>query len=126
MNLDPSDFPRVAGAARLSKPAFDILLAAAGARQAALPTVRLLRAQAQHRGQVERRDARRRIFCGSRSPLEQKGVRAVRFFDLSDKAHGSPETMNAPFTRGFQAMLNPSGLDRNASDTPPTDADNME
>lgn len=119
MNLDPSDFPRVAGAARLSKPGFDIVLAVAGARQAALPTVRLLRAQAQHRRHVERLDARRRIFCGSRSPLEQKEVRAVRFLDLSDDTHGSPETMNEPFTRGFQAMLNPSGLDRNASDTPP-------
>ena len=46
MNVAPSEFPRLAGAARLSKPGFDIILAVSSARQAAQPTVRLLQADA--------------------------------------------------------------------------------
>lgn len=126
MNLDRSDFPHVAGAARVSKPAFDIILAVSAARQAALPTVRTLSARAQHRGHVERLDALRGIFCGSRMALEHNRIRVVRFLDLSDDGNGLPETMNGLFTRGFQPMLNPSGLDRKASDTPPSDVENME
>ena len=45
MNLAPSDLPRLAGAASLSKPGFDIILAVSAARQAMLPTTGLLRAR---------------------------------------------------------------------------------
>lgn len=126
MNLDPSDFPRTAGAARLSKPAFDIILAVSSARQAALPTVRTLRGQAQRNRHAERVNAVKEIFCGSREQGEQRAARVVRFFDLSDARNVLPETMNSLFTRGFQPMLNPSDLDLKASDTPPSDVENME
>lgn len=126
MNLVPSDLPRIAGAARLSKPAFDIVLAVSSARQVALPTVRALQAQVQRARHAERLNALKEIFCGNRSPGEQKAVRLVRFFDLSDDRNALPETMNSLFTRGFQPMLNPSDLDRKASDIPPSDVENME
>ncbi|MBJ7502461.1 MAG: hypothetical protein JHC57_22100 [Sphingopyxis sp.] len=126
MNLDPSNLPRIAGAARLSKPGFDIILAVSGARQAALPTVRRLRTQAQRDAHAARLNAVSRILCGAPAKTEQKASRVVRFFDLSDDVNALPETMNSLFTRGFQSMLNPSVLKPNASDTPPSDVSNME
>ncbi|SEH13717.1 hypothetical protein SAMN05428974_0914 [Sphingopyxis sp. YR583] len=126
MNLVPSDLPRIAGAARLSKPGFDILLAVSSARQAALPTVRQLRAHAHRERHMAKLNALRDTFCGTPANTEQKGPRIVRFFDLSDDVNALPETMNSLFTRGLQPMLNPSVLDPNASDTPPSDVSNME
>ena len=126
MNLVPSDLPRIAGAARLSKPGFDIILAVSGARQAMLPTVRQLRMQAHRERHAAKLNALRSKFCGTRAPAEQKGPRVVRFLDLSEDVNALPETMNSLFTRGFQPMLNPSVLDPIASDTPPSDVSNME
>jgi hypothetical protein len=126
MNLDPSDLPRIAGAARLSKPGFDIILAVSSARQAMLPTVRQLRARAQRDRHAAKLNALRHILCGGRGSTEQKARPVVRFFDLSDDANALPETMNDLFTRGFQPMLNPSDLEQEASDTPPSDVANME
>lgn len=126
MNLDPSDLPRIAGAARLSKPDFDIILAVSSARQAVLPTVRRLRTQANRERHAAKLNALCRKFCGSRVSAEQKALRVVRFLDLSGDVNALPETMNSPFTRGFQPMLNPSVLKPIASDTPPSDVENME
>ena len=126
MNLDPSDLPRIAGAARLSKPGFDIILAVSSTRQATLPTVRHLRAQAQRDRHAAKLNALRSILCGERGSTEQKAPPVVRFFDLSYDANALPETMNGLFTRGFQSMLNPSDLEHEASDTPPSDVANME
>ena len=126
MNFVPSDLPRIAGAAKLSKPGFDIILAVSSARQAALPTVRQLRTQAHREHHAAKLNAVRHIFCGTRARMEQKAPRVVRFFDLSDDVNALPETMNSLFTRGFQPMLNPSDLMRNASDQIPPDGENME
>jgi len=126
MNLVPSDLPRIAGAARLSKPGFDIILAVSSARQVALPTVRQLRARAQRECHAARLNTLKDILCGNRPAGEQKAARVVRFLDLPDDANGLPETMNGLFTRGFQPMLNPSDLKQNASDIPPSDVENME
>lgn len=126
MNLDPSNLPRIAGAARLSKPGFDIILAVSSARQAMLPTVRQLRTQAHRERHAARLNALCRKFCGTRASTEQKAPRIVRFLDLSEDVNALPETMNSLFTRGFQPMLNPSVLEPDASDTPPSDVENME
>lgn len=126
MNVAPSEFPRLAGAARLSKPDFDIILAVSSARQAAQPTVRLLQADATRRTRTESLNALRHMLGGSRRAPEQKAPSVVRFFDLSDGANALPETMNGLFTRGFQAMLNPSVLETNASDQIPPDGETME
>lgn len=126
MNLVPSDLPRIAGAARLSKPGFDIILAVSSARQAMLPTVRQLRAQTQRDRHAAKLNALRSILCGERGSTEQSAPPVVRFFDLSYDANALPETMNGLFTRGFQTMLNPSDLEHEASDTPPSDVANME
>ncbi len=126
MNVAPSEFPRLAGAARLSKPAFDILLAVSSARQAAQPTARLLRAQATRQTHAATLNALHRMLSGTRRAPEQNTLRIVRFFDLSDDANALPETMNGLFTRGFQPMLNPSDLETNASDKFPPDVETME
>src|SRR3546814_6344882 len=78
MNLDPSDLPRIAGAARLSKPGFDIILAVSSARQAMLPTVRQLRARAQRDRHAAKLNALRYILCGRRGSTEQKAPSVVR------------------------------------------------
>ncbi|WP_137754369.1 hypothetical protein [Sphingopyxis sp. L1A2A] len=126
MNVAPSEFPRLAGAARLSKPGFDIVLAVSSARQAAQPTVRLLRAQTTRHEHAATINGLRRMLGGTRRAPEQNGPRIVRFFDLSDDANALPETMNSLFTRGFQPMLNPSDLEKNASDKFPPDVETME
>ncbi|MGQ3102082.1 MAG: hypothetical protein ACT6Q5_13945 [Sphingopyxis solisilvae] len=126
MNFAPSEFPRLAGAARLSEPGFDILLAVAGSRQAAQPTVRMLRARATRRMHVATVNTLCQMFGRGRSNAEQNGPRVVRFFDLSDGLNGWPETMNAAFTRGFQPMLNPSDLETIASENFPPDDETME
>lgn len=126
MNVAPSEFPRLAGAARLSKPGFDIVLAVSSARQAAQPTVRMLRAQATRHAHAETLNGLRRMLGGTRRAPEQNAPRIVRFFDLSDDANALPETMNSLFTRGFQPMLNPSDLEKNASDKIPPDVETME
>lgn len=118
MNLAPSDLPRIAGAASLSNPGFDIILAVSSARQAMLPTVRKLRTQAHRESHAATLNALRHILCGATRMTEQKAPRVVRFFDLSDDLNASPETMNSLFTRGFQPMLNPSELNRSASVNP--------
>lgn len=126
MNFVPSDLPRIAGAAKLSKPGFDIIMAVSSARQAALPTVRQLRMQAHRERHAAKLNAVRQILCGTRAKAEQKTPRVVRFFDLSDDLNALPETMNSLFTRGFQPILSPSDLEKNASAKSPPDVANME
>lgn len=126
MNFAPSEFPRLAGAARLSKPGFDMLLAVAAARQTAQPTVRLLRAHTTRRTHIATVNALCRMFGRGHSHAEQNDLRVVRFFDLSDVSNGSAETMNTAFTRGFQPMLNPSDLETITSDHFPPDDETME
>lgn len=126
MNFAPSEFPRLAGAARLSKPGFDIILAISSARQAAQPTVRLLRAHAKRQAHVATLNVLRQMLGGSRREPEQTAPHIVRFFDLSDGVNALPETMNGLFTRGFQPMLSPSDLETNASDKFPPDVETME
>ena len=126
MNVAQSEFPRIAGAAKLSKPGFDIIMAVSSARQATLPTVRMLRTQANREAHAATLNALRHILGGSTRAAEQKAPRVVRFFDLSDDVNALPETMNGLFTRGFQPMLNPSDLMRNASDQIPPDGEDME
>ncbi|MDK2759952.1 MAG: hypothetical protein KYX64_01170 [Sphingopyxis sp.] len=126
MNVAPSEFPRLAGAARLSKPGFDIIMAVSGARQATLPTVRLLKAEAHRRAHAATINALRQMLAGDVRSAERNGAQVVRFFDLSDDVNALPETMNSLFTRGFQPMLSPSNLHRTTSDTPPSDGKSME
>ncbi len=127
MNFVPSDLPRTLDAAALSKPSFDILRAVSDARQAALPTVRMLKAVATREVHATRVNALSHLLAAAPAATEQNAVRPVRFFDLSDEAHDLPETMNHLFTRGFQPMLNPSDLDPCLSVNPiPHDEDNME
>ena len=126
MNVAPSEFPRLAGAARLSKPGFDIILAVTGARQAAQPTVRLLRAQATRQAHAATLNQLRYLLCAKRRTPEQNGQHVVRFFDLSDSVNALPETMNGLFTRGFQPMLSPSDLETIASEQIPPDDETME
>ena len=126
MNVAPSEFPRLAGAARLSKPGFDIFMAVSSARQAAQPTARLLRAHAARQAQSAKLNALRRMFAGTGRAPEQKAPHIVRFFDLSDDVNSLPESMNGLFTRGFQPMLKPSILKMMASDeSPPADVETM-
>ncbi len=126
MNFAPSEFPRLVGVARLAEPGFDLLLAVAAARQTAQPTVRMLRAQTTRRTHVATVNALCRMFGRGHSNVEQNDLRVVRFFDLPDVSNGSPETMNAAFTRGFQPMLNPSDLETIGSDHFPPDDKTME
>jgi len=126
MNVAPSEFPRIAGAARLSKPDFDIIMAVSSARQAMLPAVRMLRMQANREAHAATLNALRHLLGGAMRPMEQKAPRVVRFFDLSDDVNALPETMNSLFTRGFQPMLNPSDLEQNASEKSPADDETME
>ena len=126
MNFVPSELPRIAGATRLSKPGFDIIMAVSSARQATLPTVRLARTQVNREAHKAALNALRQILCGTARTAEQKAPRVVRFFDLSEDVNGSPETMNGLFTRGFQPMLSPSDLEQNASEKSPPDVENME
>lgn len=108
MNLAPSDLPRLAGAASLSRPGFDILLAVSSARQAMLPTVRLLHDQANRDSHRAKINAVRDLLVGLAG---EAGPRPARFFDLSDSANALPQSMNSLFTRGFQRMLNPSYIE---------------
>ncbi|KTE17313.1 hypothetical protein [Sphingopyxis sp. H115] len=110
----------------MSKPDFDIIMAVSGARQAMLPTARLVRAQALRESHDAALNALRQILGGARRTAEQKAARAVRFLDLSDEVNALPETMNDLFTRGLQSMLNPSGLKQKTSEPPPSDDANME
>ncbi|MBA3939807.1 MAG: hypothetical protein C0520_01215 [Sphingopyxis sp.] len=121
MNLVPSDHPRLAGAASLSKPGFDILLAVSSARQSALPTARLLRAREMSESRRAKLNALCEMLGGRPGDSCRGGGRPVRFLDLSDGTNGLPETMNGLFTRGFQPMLNPSHINRwsSALPTPP-------
>ena len=127
MNANPSNIPQLSGAAGLESPGFDILLAVSAARQAALPTVRMLKAQATRAVHAERVNALSHFLAAAPAATEQDAVRPVRFFDLSDEANDLPETMNSLFTRGFQPMLSPSHIEPDAS-VPPTspDVENME
>ena len=118
MNAAPSHLAHFADAARLSKPGFDILLAVSDARQAALPTVRLLRMQAIRDAHSAHVNALAHLLGGFGADDAQRAARPVRFFDLSDDGHGLPETMNELFTRGFQSMLNPSILEQATSGNP--------
>jgi hypothetical protein len=124
MNLASSDLPRLAGATSLSKPGFDIILAISSARQATLPTVRLLHDQANRDSRRTKLNALRDLLVGSTNGAIP---RPVRFFDLSDSANALPQSMNSLFTRGFQPMLNPSHIEAWSSAPPiPLDEDNME
>jgi hypothetical protein len=127
MNLAPSDLPRIAGAASLSSPGFDIILAVSSARQAMLPTVRLLESRTNRDSHMATLNALRHWLGGTGRRGEQNASRPVRFFDLSEDVNALPETMNSLFTRGFQPMLNPSDLGRTASVNPiPPDVETME
>ncbi len=126
MNFVPSDLPRIAGAASLSKPGFDILLAVSSARQAALPTVRMLHAQAGSESRAVRIGAVRELLGGNGGHDHCTAGRPACFFDLSDRLNALPETMNSVFTRGFQPMLNPCEIEGYASAYPPTDVETME
>ncbi|MCW0198574.1 hypothetical protein [Sphingopyxis sp.] len=127
MNVDPSDFPQLAGVSRLSEPGFDILLAVSEARQAASPTVRLLRARANRERHAARVNALSHFLAAAPVATEQMAARPVRFLDLSDGANALTETVNSPFTRGFQSMLNPLHVAPWLSASPiPHDEDNME
>src|SRR3546814_14040837 len=123
MNLAASDFPQPAGTASLSKPGFDIILAVSGARQAARPTACLLRARAQRASQAARLHARCRTLGGHAGGARSVDQGPARFLDLSDRGGMLPETVNRPFTRGFQPMLNPSRLGRvpSVAPIPPSD-----
>ncbi|WP_432769659.1 MAG: hypothetical protein HEQ22_02640 [Sphingopyxis sp.] len=118
MNLAPSDLPRLAGAASLSKPGFDIISAVSGARQAALPTAHLLRERANRRAHLVTLKMLRAMMSGAVVDRPQDATIPVRFLNLSDTATGSPETMNSLFTRGFQPMLNPLHIDPSSSAHP--------
>lgn len=127
MNLLPSDLPHPADATSLSKPGFDILLAVSRARQAALPTVRLLRERETDELHAAAVGAVREMLGGGVQALDDGMLRPARFFDLSDEANGLPETVNSAFTRGFQPMLNPSSIKARTSALPiPHDEDFME
>ena len=118
MKADPSDFQHLSGAASLSKPGFDILLAVSSARQAAAPTVRLIEGQAIRDAHRARVNALAHFLAGAAPATEENALRPVRFFDLSDDANGLPENMKSLFTRGFQPMLNPSDIAKTASAPP--------
>jgi hypothetical protein len=126
MNFVPSELPRIAGAARLSKPGFDIIMAVSSARQASSPTARLLREQANRAAHRATLNALMDIVSGARHTADEKAPKVVRFFDLSDDVNALPETMNSLFTRGFQPMLSPSDLEQKASEKSPPDVENME
>jgi len=127
MNADPSNIPQLSGAASLSSPGFDILLAVSAARQSALPTVRMLKAQATREMHAARVNALSHFLAAAPAATEQRAVRPVRFFDLSDEANDLPETMKSLFTRGFQPMLNSADVEPWRSVQPiPHDEDNME
>ncbi|MGV1682202.1 hypothetical protein [Sphingopyxis sp. NJF-3] len=118
MNLAPSDLPRPAGAASLSKPGFDIILAVSAARQAALPTVRLLRARSHRESHRAAVNALRAMLGGNAGGARSVDLRPARFFDLSDRKNALSETMNGPFTRGFQPMLNLAHIGKRLSVEP--------
>jgi hypothetical protein len=126
MNLAPSDLPRLAGAASLSKPGFDIILAVSAARQAMLPTTGLLHERTARDGHADLSSARRAMLCGTMAGSWAFGPRPARFFDLSEEVTVLPETVNSLFTRGFQPMLNSSTVDMLASDAPLSDGEKME
>ena len=108
MNASPSNIPQLSAATSLSNPGFDILLAVSEARQSALPTVRMVRAQATRERHAEKIGALRDMLLGGAAASES--VRPARFFDLSDPANALSETVNDLFTRGFQPMLSPADL----------------
>lgn len=118
MNTAPSHHAHFANAASLSKPGFDILLAVSDARQSALPTVRMLRTQANREAHHAHVNALTHLLGRLGADGKGKAARPVRFFDLSDEGNGLPETMNNLFTRGFQSMLNPSILEQTTSVNP--------
>ena len=126
MNFVPSELPRIAGAARLSKPGFDIIMAVSSARQVSSTTARLLRESANRRAHLATLKALSHILGGRPRAPEQKTPKVVRFFDLSDDVNALPESMNSLFTRGFQPMLSPSDLEQKASEKSPPDVENME
>ena len=126
MNFVPSDFPRLAGAASLSKPGFDIILAVSAARQAMLPTSGLLRTRASHDSHAELSAARRAMLCGTAANSWAPGLRPVRFFDLSEEVTTLSETVNSVFTRGFQPMLNSSTVNTFVSGDPLPDDEKVE
>lgn len=127
MNANPSNIPQLSGASGLSSPGFDILLAVSAARQAALPTVRMLKAQAIREVHATRVNALSHFLAAAPAATEQSAVRPVRFFDLSDEANDLPETMKSLFTRGFQPMLKPAEIEPWLSVQPmPHDEDDME
>jgi hypothetical protein len=118
MNTAPSHLAHFANAASLSKPGFDVLLAVSDARQSALPTVRMLRTQANREAHHAHVNALTHLLAGLGADRNDDAAQPVRFFDLSDEGNGLPETMNDMFTRGFQSMLNPSILEQATSGNP--------
>lgn len=127
MNLASSHIPRTTGAVSLSKPSFDIILAVSSARQASLPTVRLLRARAYRESHAAKLNALCEMLGGKAGGARSVDHGPARFFDLSDPANDRSETMNSRFTRGFQPMLNPRRIDPRLSvETDPPVEDFME
>ena len=127
MNASPSNIPQLSAATSLSNHGFDILLAVSEARQSALPTVRMVRAQATRERHAEKIGALRDMLLGTAPAAASESARPARFFDLSDPANALSETVNDLFTRGFQPMLNPLPIRPWLSASPiPHDEDNME
>ena len=118
MNAALSHLVHFSNAASLSKPGLDILLAVSDARQAALPTVQMLRTRANRAAHGDYIHALAHLLGGIGTDGARRTARPVRFFDLSDDGNGLPETMNDLFTRGFQSMLNPSILEQTTSVKP--------
>lgn len=127
MSFVPHDITRPIDATGLSNPGFDIFRAVSDARQAALPTVRMLRALATREIHAAHINALTHFLGATGADEEQIAARPVRFFDLSDEANALTETMNSLFTRGFQPMLSPLPVKPWSSVQPtPHDEDNME
>ena len=127
MNASPSNIPQLSAATSLSNPGFDILLAVSEARQSALPTVRMVRAQATRERHAKKIGALRDMLLGTAPAAASESARPARFFDLSDPANALSETVNDLFTRGFQPMLNPLQVTAWSSAQPtPHDEDDME
>lgn len=127
MNVASSNFPRLDGAACLPRPGFDILVAVSIARQATLPTVRMLRDRGVRESHEARVNELCRVLSGSATIRRRTAGFPARFFDLSEEVNSLPETVNKAFTRAFQPMLSPYPLHHHSSAQPtPHDDELME
>ena len=63
-------------------------------------------------------NALRAMLGGHAGGARSVDLRPARFFDLSDRKNALSETMNGPFTRGFQPMLNLAHIGKRLSVEP--------